>query len=648
MKTTIKRRSASVWALALLLVAGGIWGVGCGPPEDEPMGPQVQVIFNSPGWISGTERNRMPAEFISERIDAARVSVDAAVYGFNQRDIVDALVRAHYRGVPVRLVADAGEYGRGSFGYEVMEEHRVQIQTGNQFHIMHNKFFIIDDRFVFTGTGNISRSEFTFNNNNWLWLDHPGIAAAFSAEFEQMFEGARFSAAKEPLGVPNTFQVGDTEVEVWFSPQDDAMGRILEELRQVNTSIHFTIFAFTKDQVATEFINRNEEFVAYNQTRGFDELSLSERALAALHGDPDDLPRGVYGILDRSQLHGNGQYHQGYRLAANAVPMRLDGNYNSRIPGDYQAGGGRLHAKTMILDAGTPDARVITGSFNWSSAATISNDEVLLILRGERITEEYMREFEGLWRTAKDLSASMCLLMYESERLTCDVEMGDGSTVVQPGDVVISEVHFDGWNGNRDPSHHTCSTGAASADGFDCRRRITNDQFVELYNTTDRPINLSLWTLHNGHDIIMGFTPGTVIHPGQHFLVLDHNTIPLSERDPQRGDHAFLNPDFVLNTANDPRFRRLNLKSGYMDLSLRNSKAEVIDQVGDGGPAFYGGRDGDMNYSMERIIPASGPVPDGTLRSSWRRASGDTGGANVHPDYRDFIIATPGESNRAN
>lgn len=623
----MSRSLALVFALMALLGAGFVGGCTIDPNDMASLSTyDVQVFFNSPGFRKGTEYNRKPSEMVAERIDAANVTVHAAVYGFNKDNIIDALVRAHYRGVDVKLVADAGEYGRGSRGYTVMEEHKVPIQAGNQFHIMHDKFFIIDSRFVFVGTGNISTSEFTFNNNNWLYFDSTAIAELFTAEFNQMYEEGRYSAAKKPLGLPNTFELGDTEVEVYFSPQDDAMGRILEELKAVHTSIHFTIFAFTKDQIATEFVKRHREFEAYNAAEGVADLPVMER------------PKKVVGVLDRSQLHGNGQYHQGYRLAANGVPMRLDANENSRTPGDYQAGGGRLHAKTMILDAGTPDARVITGSFNWSSAATISNDEVLIILRGERIANQYLEEFGNLWTTGKDLSTSMCTLMAPSQAgydLMCDNE-------VRPGDVVISEVHFDGWNGERDSSHHTCSGNPSS---FDCRRRVTNDQFVELYNPTDRPINLSMWTLHNGHDIIMGFTPGTVIFPGEYFLILDHNTVPLSERDPQRGDHAFLNPNFVLNTANDPRFRRLNLKSGYMELSLKNSRAQVIDQAGDGGPAFYGGRQGNMNYSMERVIPASGKIGDGTKRSSWQRASGTRGGENVNEDFRDFIIATPGEAN---
>jgi phosphatidylserine/phosphatidylglycerophosphate/cardiolipin synthase-like enzyme len=578
----------------------------------------VEVFFNAPGTRKGTEYNRLPAEFAAERIDAAKVSVDAAVYGFNHRLIIAALVRAHLRGVKVRIVGDAGEYARGSRGYGAMEDYRIPMQLGNQFHIMHDKFFVIDGRFVFVGTGNISHSEFERNNNNWLILDSAPLSDLFTAEFEQMFAG-RFSAAKKPLEMVNGFQIGDTFVEVFFSPQDDAMGKILEELAKVDTSVHFTIFAFTKDQVASRFVEKHVAFEAYNRANNLQDTDLL-----------DPRRKRVVGVLDRSQLHGNGQYHQGYRLAANGVPMRMDGNENSAMPGDYQAGGGRLHAKTMILDEGTPNARVITGSFNWSSAATISNDEVLLVLHGERITDQYMDEFRKIWSQGKELSQSMCNYMVDKESLRCGSE-------VRPGDVVISEVHWDGWNAQRDPSDHTGNF----------RSDVTNDQFIELYNRTDKPVNLSMWTLSNGHDVIMGFTPGTVIMPGQHYLVLDHNTVPLSERDPQRGVHAFLNPDFVLNTANDPRFRRLNFKSAYMNIILRDVRAEVIDRAGDGGPPFYGGRQGDMNYSIERVFTGANEVGDGTQRSSWRQSTGvnGRGGENVAESFRDFIIATPGQAN---
>ncbi len=608
---------------------------------------RVQLYSNSPGTRLNNQRDRHPDDVLVGLIDRAEVSLDACVYGFSKQNVIDAVIRAHYRGVIVRVVGDARHFGYGERGYRAMQEHRIPMQVGNQFHIMHNKFFVVDGRFTFVGTGNITTTGFAKNDNNWVFLDSNQIAQDFQGEFEQMFSG-RFSSAKVRQNNGNSYQVGDTSVEVYFSPQEDSMGKILEELDKAHTSVHFQIFAFTKDQVGSRFVKLHEKFNRYNEEQGL-------IGLPAVDDDddwtewppPDERPKKVVGILDRSQLHGNGQYHEGYRLVTSGVPMRIDANANSYTPGDYQAGGGRLHTKTMILDYGTDDARVVTGSFNWSSAATIANDEVLLVLRGDRIVNEYMKLWRDLWMNSAALPAGLCAVNDKSDTLQGGARSsfmcGDEA---EPGDVVISEVHWDGWNDQPDFADHT---------NVEFRDDLTNDEFVELYNTTDRPIDLSMWTLTNGRDATMGFTPGTVIQPGQYFLVVDHNLPPFTELEPQRGNHAFINADFVLNSANDPRFPRLNLKNAQFRLELRAPRdtvqanadfsPNIIDAVGDFGPPYAGGRIGDKVYSMERRFEGGQPMMDGDNPANWTRCDGEQGGANVAENYRDFVIASPGEPN---
>ena len=50
-------------------------------------------------------------------------------------------------------------------------------------------------------------------------------------------------------------------------------------------------------------------------------------------------------------------FHESYRLIANGVSIRMDGNDNSYQPGDYQAGGGRRHSKTLVIDGRTENPR---------------------------------------------------------------------------------------------------------------------------------------------------------------------------------------------------------------------------------------------------------------------------------------------------
>lgn len=622
-------------ATAVLLL--GMTSFGCnvdGPDNRENIEPTVQPLFNAPGSRGGTDRNRLSSEFVVQQIDEAKVSVDMCTYGLSKQNIIDAAVRAHKRGVKVRVVGDARHLQYNGPGYSAFVEHQIPMQAGNQFHIMHNKFFVIDGRFVFVGTGNITTTGFGRNNNNWIYADSIPMAQDFTDEFNQMFSG-RFSSSKERINNGESYKIGDTTVEVYFSPQEDAMGKILEEIDKVDTSIHFQIFAFTKDQVGSAYLAKHREFQLENEAAA----EAGEIPSDWKDQSPLTWPKKVVGILDRSQLHGNGQYHEGYRMNAFGIPMRLEGNENSRLPGDYQAGGGRLHTKTMILDAGTPNARVITGSFNWSSSATISNDEVLLVLRGERITNAYMDVYREIWGISRSVDGGMCYYM-DDPKPACSADVG-------PGDVVFSEIQWDGWNGQDDISDH-------ADDGVGDRDDVSNDEFIELYNPTNEAINLSMWTVTNGSDFKIGFTPGTVIKPKQYFLMLDHNSSAYTEGDPQRGHQAFLNPDFVLNIANDPRFLSMNLKNATMSLDLRDATGEVIDRAGDGGVPFHGGRKtvGTQgrdpivhNFSMERIIGEDGDIGDGTKVDSWKECSLEEGGENVAEGYRNFMISTPGEAN---
>ena len=104
---------------------------------------------------------------------------------------------------------------------------------------------------------------------------------------------------------------------------------------------------------------------------------------------------------------------------------------------------------------------------------------------------------------------------------------------------------------------------------------------------------------------------------------------------------AFSNGNLVLNPFNDNRAARLYLKDGQLELFLRDPSANIVDRAGNGGPAFAGGEDGRVLRSMERVMPAG----DGSDPDNWEAASGSEGGANVNPEFRGEIVATPGEPN---
>ncbi|MFT6142821.1 MAG: phosphatidylserine/phosphatidylglycerophosphate/cardiolipin synthase-like enzyme [Myxococcota bacterium] len=567
-----------VAAVAGLLMA-------CNPAPDQAdlegtRGGRVDVFFNDPGTRPDNMWEPDAEDVLVEAIDGAQVTLDLAVMGFTRQRVIDAVVRADDRGVVVRFVGDAGHlYNRG---YQTMAAEHIPMVVGNGPHIMHHKFFLIDGRFIFAGTANISPTDLRRNSNNFIYIDSPPVAADFLDEFNQMFAG-RFGNTKVEIDNGRVYQVGDTEVEVWFSPNEDAMGRILEYVDAAEESIRFAIFAFTKDQIGSAYVRKSLEFEDMNEL--------------------DDGTRVVSGVIDQSQLHSNGQFHEVFRLLGAGIPMRMDGNDNGRQPGDYQAGGGRLHSKTMIIDADGMDPLVLTGSFNWSSSATVSNDEFLMVLSGPRVTEAFKSYWDGLWDGGRHLGG--------------DNVSRDG---IEPGDVIINEVMWLGVN-------------SQDRDG--------NDEFIELRNTTDEWINLDLWQIGNENDFVVGLPPGSRIPPNGTFLILDHTLEPYADGVPQDELSAFSGADLVLNPFNDNRAARLYLKDGQLELFLKDPENNIIDVAGDGGPAFDGGIDGRVLRSMERVSPPG----DGADRDSWVACLKTEGGENVNEDFKGEIMATPGEEN---
>jgi phosphatidylserine/phosphatidylglycerophosphate/cardiolipin synthase-like enzyme len=599
---------ARSWLYGALLTV-----TACAPPSEADiagtLGGQVDVYFNDPGTRPDNLWRRPDSlKAMVNLIHNAQTSIDFAVMGFTHPDIVKALEMAWDRGVQLRMVGDADHWN--NIGYQKLLNRQVPMSVGNDPHIMHNKFLVVDRRFVFTGTANWSVSDMEKNSNNSLMIDHPGVAADFTAEFEQMFNG-KFGWTKDRIDNGRVYQVGDTEVEVWFSPNEDTMGRMLELVDGAQESVRFTIFAFTKDQVGSSFIRKQKEF---------DERWAN---------DPDretELPiRSVGGVIDQSQLHSNGQYHEVYRLLAAGISARLDGIDQTDHPGDYQAGGGRLHSKTMLVDTYSTDPNVekvvMTGSFNWSSSATQSNDEALLVLRSDRVAEQYNQYFEYLWRSGRHFGETWAVAegddTTEARARSLDIQ------VVRPGDIVINEVMWFGMN-------------ASDVDGF--------DQFIELRNLTNRDLRLDMWAIGGVDDFVVGLPPGSVIPANGTFTIVDHVTEPYVDGEPQDELSAFKSGDLVLNAFNDNRQARMYLKGGALELLLKDPRGVTVDRAGDGGAAFAGGPVGSRSLSMERNESAPG---DGADRNNWYACTADQGGAGVNDTFRATIIATPGEPNSA-
>ncbi|PKN54415.1 MAG: hypothetical protein CVU56_26730 [Deltaproteobacteria bacterium HGW-Deltaproteobacteria-14] len=342
-------RTTTLTLIAALLIAPGaahaLTVIGDG---------RIEIAFTTPGVSAETALDSDADDAVIALVDGAAATLDVCLYDFNHPGIVAAITAAADRGVAVRFVGDADEADQDGYGAMSAAGVPTSLRVGGA--IMHNKFLVVDGRFVATGSMNHSEAGVFRNNNNLVVIDDAMLAADYTVEFEHMFIDGAFGRSKVSFAHPPV-TVGQTQIQVAFSPADDPELVLRDALASADHNVYFMIYSFTHADIAADLI-------------------------AAKQAGVD-----VVGVYDR--FGATSGYATDEALAGAGVPVLLDGNENQ-----IGASGGKLHHKVMIIDAGTgSDPMVITGSFNWSGNASTDNDENLIILRGADAVAPFMAEF---------------------------------------------------------------------------------------------------------------------------------------------------------------------------------------------------------------------------------------------------------------
>lgn len=136
------------------------------------------------------------------------------------------------------------------------------------------------------------------------------------------------------------------EWSVFFSPNGGCTKAIIQELNQAETSVLVQAYSFTSAPIAEALLEAHKRGVK------------------------------VEVILDKSQR--TEKYSSADFLANSGILVRIDSAHAI------------AHNKVMILDEHT----VITGSFNFTKAAEEKNAENLLVIKGKRLAQEYLRNWK--------------------------------------------------------------------------------------------------------------------------------------------------------------------------------------------------------------------------------------------------------------
>jgi len=336
-----------VWAGADLLGLGG-----SSKAVEVYEGASIQVFFTTP-HDSGqaTDYHGGIDERLVAAIDNAQTSVDVAVFELNLPSVTAALVRAHQRGVRVRLVTDS-DYA-DSLGPISLLQAQVPVVFDSAEPFMHNKFVVIDGKQVWAGSWNMTTNGTYRNNNNIIVADSKLLAENYTTEFEEMFVQRKFGASSPDDTPQPQIEINDVHVENIFESEGDARTRMIRLIKDAKSSLDVMAFVFTDDDIASAIVARHRA------------------------GIP------VRIVVETRNLNATGSDIAAFQQAG--IDILPDGN-------PYM-----MHHKVIIID----QAIVITGSYNFSSNAANYNDENVLILHDAGIAGQYTAEFERVYAQAK-------------------------------------------------------------------------------------------------------------------------------------------------------------------------------------------------------------------------------------------------------
>lgn len=163
-------------------------------------------------------------------------------------------------------------------------------------------------------------------------------------------------------------------MDALFFPSEDSEHKLINYLKKAKKTLFVCVFTITNNKLA-------------------DQLYISWQKMLDVRIISDDECSKQLGsdIFDLSNA---------------GLPVRLDNSPSTH-----------MHNKFAILDGKI----LITGSFNWTTAAVGSNQENLCVLDNEELAQKYTVEFENLWaKFAKNEVKSNGNVIKRFEKLRID------------------------------------------------------------------------------------------------------------------------------------------------------------------------------------------------------------------------------------
>ncbi len=178
-------------------------------------GSWFELYFTDPSNPTSSQGTGGVDGPLVDAIDAARMSIDVAAYSLTLNSVRYALIRAHDRGVIVRMVMESTNMDRSDV--KALQQAKIPIIGDNRPGLMHDKFMIIDRSEVWMGSMNFTDAGTYDDNNNMMRIRSTKMAENYTKEFEEMFVDNKFGPDTVAQTPHPTLTIDGTEVDTYFS-----------------------------------------------------------------------------------------------------------------------------------------------------------------------------------------------------------------------------------------------------------------------------------------------------------------------------------------------------------------------------------------------------------------------------------------------
>ena len=284
---------------------------------------------------------------ISQSIDSAKTEIDVVMYAFTNQALANDLIRASQRGVNVKLMIEPHPYKNEDENKPVLKSLRaagVQVRYSNpHFQLTHQKTLIVDNKAAFVMTFNFSNLN-KYARNFAIQTSEPKAVAEIKKAFDADWSRQHFAITSGS--------------DLVWSPNDSQ-----KDIKTLIASAKRRLWVY------------NQEFGSGSMLRALERQAKKGVQVRLI------VPQTQYATfktdLDAAARHG--------------IQVRLQ----SRL---------YTHAKAVLVDPGSPHARALVGSMNFTYSGLNLNRELGMQVSDKAVTDRLKQIFSQDWSRAQRLT----------------------------------------------------------------------------------------------------------------------------------------------------------------------------------------------------------------------------------------------------